>query len=138
MSQSGSGRIAQPFLGQWHSYRRTVDFLERRTVVFRGVATITPGYFSETGDVIVNGQRMSARRRYRLDLSDETVSVSFEDGRPFVRIDGSPRQVLTHLCGEDSYRGLLLFADRERWLELWRVAGPRKRYISLGRYTRIG
>ena len=80
---------------------------------------------------------MPASRRYRLDTEDEDcLGVRMADGTLFISLTRAPSQVVSHLCGADTYRGRLLFPRADMWLEEWRVHGPRKTYHSLARYDR--
>jgi hypothetical protein len=67
--------------------------------------------------------------------------VTFEDGREFH--PWQPERWVEHLCGADTYRGLVEFPDpdtadagEEAWTLTWRVSGPRKDYEMVTRLRR--
>lgn len=129
--------LASDFLGQWRARRFIVDHLARRSFIFFGIATLAPDHFLEEGEMSLGSRTLPGRRFYRLEINGDEICVRFEDGRHFFRLDGRARQKFVHVCGEDVYRGQILVAGPSRFLEFWRVSGPRKRYASLTRFTRL-
>lgn len=124
------------FQGTWDVRRRIVDHLSGAVHHFAGKAVIGASEFSETGNVSYGTFSLKAARRYLLRSQENDLAIAFADGRPFIRLDGRASQAVRHLCGDDDYRGRFFFRSTDTWVEEWRVAGPRKRYVSLARYRR--
>lgn len=125
------------FEGKWHVRRRICDALSGRVSLFKGVALISLHRFEENGVLSLEGDEISGRRVYLLAWSRDSVAVSFGDSRLFVRLNFSSPQRVEHRCGEDIYRGALVFGARDGWMETWAVRGPRKSYLSASRYLRV-
>lgn len=124
------------FHGAWSVRRSIVDLRNGLRSSFEGAATITPDRFEENGEMLSGGARLKSARMYRLAYSDSGVSVRFADARDFVEIGDGALQPLLHHCGEDIYDGRLAFLTINRWVEIWRVSGPRKDYRSFATYRR--
>ncbi len=79
-----------------------------------------------------------AIRRYLFRFAGAgTAMVSFEDGRPFHRLElrnGLAR--VRHDCGPDLYEGRYRLLGPDQWLLSWRITGPRKRQLITSRYRR--
>lgn len=122
--------------GVWRVRRTVIDHAAGQRIVFAGTATITGDTFVEQGETVVDGRSFPAMRRYRLHRDATAIEVLFSDGRPFVTLGERSSQRVEHHCGNDLYAGRFLFASRNRWVELWRVHGPSKRYTSFTRFER--
>lgn len=129
--------LANHLAGEWRSRRRLVDHRARSRYTFKGGATITADRFVERGYVSTEGRSFQGSREYRLEPSHGLVRVFFPDGRLFVDVRAVVSQTLMHQCGDDLYRGRVIFIDHDRWIEQWRVLGPNKRYSSLTRFERV-
>lgn len=74
-------------------------------------------------------------------VDDEARAVSrpFATGELVERPDGTYACAdLVHPCGPDTYYGEVEFqGDGRRWVERWRVEGPRKRGSIVARYDRV-
>jgi hypothetical protein len=84
----------------------------------------------ETGTLTMAGRTHDVSRSYL--LADGWVF--FDDGRPFH--PWRPGEWVEHLCGEDTYRGLV-DVEPTRVRTLWDVAGPAKEQRLITRLTRI-
>lgn len=133
---------AEDFRGTWGMLRQITDRLGvmdgqlTGQAVFAGVAGRLR--YDETGTLtLVSGAQMEATRCYEWVFDQNDVRVFFEDGTAFHSFcltgtaHGTP-----HLCGEDLYKVTYDFADWPVWTATWTVAGPRKDYTSVTRYTR--
>lgn len=65
----------------------------------------------------------------------DTWWVRFEDDRDFH--PWTPGSAVTHPCGADTYRGLVL-GTPDRWTVEWDVTGPAKDYLMTTELTREG
>jgi hypothetical protein len=124
------------FCGVWAVRRTVIDHRAGSRAQFTGQATITPELFEEHGEMRTNGAAYQSRRSYLLKCLGDMVTVQFADQRTFISIDADVLQRPTHLCGDDFYRGKLVFLSTGRWAEFWRVTGPRKHYRSAAFYRR--
>jgi hypothetical protein len=125
------------FCGTWNVRRRIFDVNTQSCARFEGRASITPVQFDEHGDMLANGAELRSSRIYRLDCEGRGVTVRFAGSREFIRVEEAASQRLTHQCGDDLYRGRLAFLSANRWVEIWRVFGPRKNYRSIAFYRRV-
>ena len=76
-------------------------------------------------------------RALRYGVDGGRLSASFPDGRAFFAADlSSGRACLTHSCPPDDYAGELRIAGPDRWRQVWRVTGPRKRMLIATLYRR--
>lgn len=128
---------ADALTGLWQVRRRLVDHLSHEHLTFLGQARIEADVMTETGELLTPRGRMETKRLYRLSMDKEGVDVRFAGGADFVRLNLASDQRVVHFCGADLYEGRFLFRSLDRFIEFWRVAGPRKRYASLTRYERI-
>ncbi|MGB0507991.1 MAG: DUF6314 family protein [Pikeienuella sp.] len=135
------------FRGRWKMTRKIED---RRgpDAVFTGVAEFTPLSdavlaYREVGELSLGDSVMTAERQYVWKFGQNgEISVDFSDGRYFHSFN--PEQNLTqarHLCVDDIYDVQFEF-DRENngvdvWQCIWRVAGPRKDYVSHTEFVRM-
>lgn len=124
------------FIGEWLVRRHIVDHLNRTRHEFTGLAAVTATAFAERGTLRIGDAAVEASRTYRLFMDEDGVTVCFAAGHEFVRLGGAPSQVVCHGCGDDLYRGRFLFPTGDRFVEIWHVSGPRKRYASLTQYRR--
>jgi hypothetical protein len=73
--------------------------------------------------------------RYRIDGG--RLDVAFPDGRSFFAAElSSGRACVSHSCPPDDYVGEIKIADVDRWRQVWRVTGPRKRLLIATLYQR--
>lgn len=126
------------YLGFWTIARRVIDFESGELWTFEGSAEITASAFVEQGWLRRPGSAVQAFRRYLLEIEKRNkVNVRRSDGCPFITLTCAPLQTIEHPCGADLYRGRLIFLDADRWIETWRVQGPRKHYRSVTHYDRV-
>jgi hypothetical protein len=132
------GEVAGPaiLIGNWLVHRKIVDYRQAGTLIFVGKAIITDSAFEEHGRFEVAGTGLDSRRKYKLGMEGESVSVSFPNGSLFVRLVCQPSQRVFHSCGEDRYLGRFVVRGPDQWAEVWSVYGPRKRYRSITYYRR--
>ncbi|MFC5385840.1 DUF6314 family protein [Aquamicrobium segne] len=128
---------ASCFIGLWKVQRRLIDHLNRTSLQFNGQAHIETGSIIETGNLCGKQGLLEAKRVYLLAMDDTGVDIRFFDGRDFIRLGLLADQRVIHQCSDDLYDGRFMFRNPDFWAEIWRVSGPRKRYVSLTRYERI-
>ena len=121
-------------IGEWRLQRRVADRRLSSYGWVDGFLTIEEYgdglAWREHGTLTIAGRSHAFTRAYRI----EDGWVLFDDGRPFH--PWTPGQHVTHLCGEDTYRGLIdVTADRIR--TLWDVRGPAKDQRLLTRLQRL-
>lgn len=123
------------FEGQWQVDRVIEDQRAGQTGRFTGTALFRPDaqglVYEERGRLDLGGTHFEAERRYLWRMGDGGIDVCFEDGRFFHRI--GPKAA--HWCDPDDYHVLYDFGDWPRWQAVWRVTGPRKRYLTSSTYT---
>ena len=91
-------------------------------------ATAWPG--ARVGTFTIAGRSHDVTRTYQ--LADGWVF--FDDGRPFH--PWRPGEWVEHLCGEDTYRGLVE-VEPARIRTLWDVSGPEKDQRLITRLTSV-
>ena len=107
------------------------------------MAEFTPdgsGYsLTETGQLKLPEQpSFTASRSYLWQPEGKAIAVSFDDGRPFHRINlPESRPEATHDCPPDLYHVAYDFTDPSLWCSIWRVRGPRKDYVMMSEYSRF-
>lgn len=121
-------------VGEWQLERRVVDRGLSSYGRVAGTLVIEPDndrlVWYEQGTWTMAGRSHPFTRTYH--ISDGWVF--FDDGRPFH--PWLPGEWVDHLCGEDTYRGLLdVGAARIR--TLWDVSGPAKDQRIVTRLTRV-
>jgi hypothetical protein len=126
------------FLGRWVVRRKILDRPAGSVQHFVGEACVEPNEFTEEGELKAGSSSFLSRRTYRLVPQGETLSVRFPDGRDFIALGSEGRQAVHHDCDADTYQGLFFFRGTDYWAEFWRVTGPRKDYVYLGHFARIG
>lgn len=133
------------FTGHWQVERRIDDRLAGRTGRFTGTARFTPVAdglaYREKGHLEMDGAPPMTASRADLWREDfpGTISVCFEDGRPFHRIvTGETIATDVHDCPPDLYRVRYDFAAWPDWSTEWQVRGPRKDYTMTTTYRRAG
>ncbi|MEM8554931.1 MAG: DUF6314 family protein [Pseudomonadota bacterium] len=130
--------------GHWRARRHIEDARAGGTAYLSGVAV-----FSQTGPqdmtyreggrlFMPNGQVFEASRTYLWKFpATSPIQVCFEDGRLFHLLDPSELgKEITHLCGEDTYRGTITIDGDQEWTTIWTVKGPRKDQQLTTRYAR--
>jgi hypothetical protein len=134
--QAAASERLERYLGTWDVKRRIIDRLNATLITFEGQALVTPVQFEEHGDATSDQAMLRSSRTYRLGCEAGRLTVSFPDLSEFIRIGDGASQRVIHQCGPDLYRGRLFFRGPDAWAEMWRVEGPRKRYLSLAHYRR--
>jgi len=123
-------------IGRWKADRIIRHWDWGADCFFTGSAEIAIDSFEETGELSIGSTTVSSRRFYRLQDRAKNNEIRFPDGRFFINLDDTPLQQVHHRCGEDDYRGRFIF-KRDAWTERWDVIGPRKRYRSVTKFSRI-
>lgn len=130
------------FAGRWRIARRIDDRMAGRVGRLAGMAVFSPQgdglRYVETGLLRFPGQpALEARQSYCWREDGQGVAVAFSDGRPFHRfaLTGAASQA-AHWCDPDRYEVRYDFAAWPDWSARWKVAGPRKDYVSVTRYRR--
>lgn len=140
--------------GRWRVTRSIADALAGETLRFEGVLVV-----EEAGQGVArhqesgwmtreDGARLRAEQT-RLWRAPEpgALDIAYADGAHLARFapgagaeDGHIVEGFrlrgVHHCGADLYEGVLWLGSPDAWELQWRVAGPRKRYVSDSRYDR--
>lgn len=124
------------FFGKWDVRRKVIDHRAGSVYAFAGQAALSATSFREEGEVSVGPEVFPATRTYRLAFEEASVRVLYPSGNDFITLGFRPSQAVSHLCGSDTYTGRFFFRSDDEWVEIWRVRGPQKRYVSLTRYRR--
>ena len=143
LQNSGPGLASLwAFEGRWH-LSRVIRHGDGREDRFEGEAVFTRSgprlVLDEKGQLRVGPQVLEAEQRYIWQASDGRIDVHFSDLRPFHSIplkDPTPRTV--HLCDPDRYEVAYDFTAWPRWSATWTVEGPRKDYVMVSNYHRMG
>ena len=137
------------FQGRWTILREIRDELNGQTGRLEGQATFRPDeqdpeslIYEERGLLQMEGSpALHAERKYRWSLvgAGNTISVSFEDGRPFHSLDLDRTMPFdTHVCSPDIYEVSYDFRSWPVWRVEWRVQGPKKDYRLWTRFRFMG
>ena len=129
----------QDFAGDWRLTRRIADRAGGQCLRFAGTARFVPDggglAYEERGVLRLPGQPpFEAHRRYLWREEGGLIVVEHGDGRAFHAFDPAAPEA-EHLCPPDTYRVAYRFARWPLWSALWTVAGPRKDYRMLTRFT---
>ena len=134
--------VLTPFEGRWRLYREIEDRMAQTELVFEGRAQLDRAGAGLT--YVEDGQwtkstwgKTRASRCYLWRAEGDRICVDYEDGRAFHSFaPGLATCESGHDCAPDRYDVTYRFHLPELWKADWRVAGPRKNYISRTRYTR--
>ncbi len=135
------------FKGKWRLSRAIEDKLTGLQGTLEGEATFRPRSdgaldYEETGALSYGDQApVLASRRYIWATDGQGIAVSFEDGRPFHRIElDRLMPEANHHCEPDlynvSYDLTKWRGKKTEWRSIWRVVGPKKNYRMLSHYRR--
>jgi hypothetical protein len=129
----------QDFAGAWRLTRRIADRAGGQCLRFAGTARFVADVgglaYEERGVLRLPGQPpFEAHRRYLWREEGGLIVVDHGDGRAFHAFDPAAPEA-EHLCPPDTYRVAYRFARWPLWSALWTVAGPRKDYRMLTRFT---
>lgn len=124
-------------VGQWRFERVVTDRLADEVIEVDGVVEFS---LADEGSVRWAEQGTMHRAGVDLPVSRELVVVHRDDGWMVTFADGrdfhpwSPGTQVVHLCGDDTYVGLVeRDVDGPRWQVRWQATGPRKDYEILTR-----
>jgi hypothetical protein len=106
---------------------------------YHGRASFTPQpdgtlRWHESGELTLDGSTVATHRTLTIDAAGQ---VSFDDGRPFHRldlVDGACDAF--HPCAPDEYTGRYEVIGRDAFDVTWRVRGPGRDDTIHSRYTR--
>lgn len=142
-----SPAIAEPLgylSGTWSLERHLEDLAAGLEGRFVGIARVEPAgdgrsRYREEGLLEWQDYRGQASRTYTVaPAGPATAAFSFPDGRFFhllqLRPDGYR---VVHECGDDRYEGTFVVEASDVWSATWRVSGPRKDLLLVGRYRRL-
>ena len=125
----------------WRLQRRITHHQTYQVVTIEGIVTweVVGGAAEPHTDLyhencVMHLEQYTAKasQTYRYQFpSDSIAEVSFSDGRLFYVLDLTTSHCdIHHLCGEDTYTGVIdVMAERE-YRQIWQVRGPRKDYTS--------
>jgi hypothetical protein len=132
----------EAFQGLWDIARDIEDVRAGRSGRFSGRAAFHPDAkglaYREEGRLALDGAApVTATRDYLWrDGGAGTIEVYFADGRFFHRfLADEPEPAAEHDCPPDRYRVRYDFRPWPRWTAAWAVAGPRKDYRLVSRFT---
>ena len=134
--------LGEYLLGHWRVERRVFDRCRGEIGTFSGELCFESGpgglRATETGRMIYGETETDAERVLLYHFEGSTrARVLFSDGRFFHELDlGTGRARVSHLCGDDTYIGGFWVVSRDILLQRWRVLGPRKDLVLLGRLRR--
>ncbi len=132
------------FVGDWRVTRRIDDVRAGVEGRFTGVASFHPEeeelICREQGMLVYAGQPpLEATRLYRWRAEGaDRIAVDYADGRPFHSFPLDPHAQAEHHCAPDLYRVVYDFSAWPVWRATWTVSGPRKSYVSMSEYRRLG
>jgi hypothetical protein len=119
------------------------------TAEFTSVTDTVLAYHEAGNLSLPNGKRLHGERRYKYELHDAVIEVSFADGmnsgQHFIFIDFPQSQENvwpiesaedTHICRLDKYIASLSFESEDVLVITYLVSGPKKGYVSRSTYTR--
>lgn len=138
-------RDPRTVLGEWVFERVVSDRLADEVIEVGGNVTFTEERpvdsagrirWAEQGVMRRRGAEIPVTRTLFLVERAGEWHVTFEDGRDFH--PWSPGAEVVHLCGADTYAGLVEPDPRHegRWQVTWQVSGPRKDYTMVTRLRR--
>lgn len=133
MSSAMQARELLRYLGGgWRIERTIEDHRVGARYEFEGRAR---GLMVERGWLARGKESWFVRRAYRFGEENGMLTVAFEDGRPFYRIDCArlPKLEVRHECGPDLYAGAFALTPAG-WTLVWRVTGPAKALTITSRY----
>lgn len=142
MDRVAAEMYPETFLGQWSLTRVIEDRRAGQTGGFEGEAWITelvPGRWRYREEGVMRlglALPMAATRSYLWEPGKASMTVLFEDGRPFHQFPLTGGPGADHLCGADLYAVTYDFTAWPRWNSIWEVRGPRKDYRLESRYLR--
>ncbi len=92
----------------------------------------------ETGVIQLANYTGKATQMYGYTFkSDVHAEVSFSDGRFFYNLNLTTSHCkIQHLCGDDTYDGVVDAITDTTYQQIWRVIGPRKDYTSHTTFSR--
>jgi hypothetical protein len=129
------------FAGRWRIARRIEDTRAGLAGRLEGLAEFRPGAggltCDERGELRYGtAPPMPATRRtlWRAGAPGR-IAVFFDDGRPFHDFALGPAAEAAHDCPPDRYLVAYDFSRWPAWQVRWRVAGPRKDYLSITDYV---
>lgn len=143
-----SDPVLQLFEGRWTLTRQIADHWGGQSGHLEGQAhfrtTAIPRQlaYDEEGILMMPGQpAIKATRTYFWSASDvdsTRIDIHFSDGRFFHSLHPQKhRDEAEHLCANDLYKVRYLFENKDKWLAIWSVKGPRKNYNMTSLYIRI-
>ncbi|QCX28140.1 DUF6314 family protein [Nocardioides jishulii] len=139
-------RDPRTLLGPWVFERVITDRLADEVIEVSGTLTLSEEQggrvrWAEAGVMRRGSAQLEVFRTLFVVEREDGWLVTFDDGRDFH--PWSPGAEVVHLCGEDTYAGLVEATGLgepaggagRRWQVTWRVSGPRKDYLMVTRLT---
>jgi len=146
---AGISQLLDQFEGQWQLSRSIAE----EGATMRGSARfvrVTDGglLYDEEGVLTLgNGQSIRCTRRYKFLADGERLTILFNDGqdagKPFVELkfgdeaSGLLTAADKHYCGQDVYSVVYRLSLPVSYETDVSVAGPKKHYRALTRYTKM-
>lgn len=137
-------RDLQDFAGNWRLSRQIHDRRLAAEGRMEGEASFVADaaglVYDESGLLHFGGGAplRSSRRYLWRPAGAGRVTVLFDDGRPFHDFALGAAAAADHHCAPDFYAVSYDFAGWPHWRAVWRVAGPRKDYVSVTDYAPPG
>ena len=131
--------------GQWSFERRIEDRCGGPDARATGTATFVRRadglLWLESGELQIGDLVTAATRELRVVRDDRTGyewMVTFEDGRPFHRLDlGESLCEVRHSCRDDLYEGRIETGQPDSFRTIWKVRGPFKDQLIETVYRRV-
>lgn len=149
MSVAGISQLLDHFEGQWQLSRSIAEEGATMRGSARFVRAADGGLlYDEEGMLMLgNGQSIRCTRRYKFLADGEKLTILFNDGqdagKPFVELkfgdeaSGILTAVDKHYCGQDVYSVAYRLNLPVSYETDVSVAGPKKHYRALTRYTKV-
>lgn len=140
-----SAHDPRSLIGEWKFDRVVRDHLAGEVLAVAGRITFEVQddgdiRWSESGTMTRAGVQIPVTRVLFLRQDTEGWRVTFDDGRDFH--PWQPGSQVEHLCGRDTYRGLVSLDARDvagstdgagEWSIIWQATGPAKDYEMVTR-----
>ena len=125
----------------WHLQRRITHHWTNQVVTIEGVVTWQTAprteenytdLYREHCVMRLENYTAKATQTYGYHFpSDSIAAVYFSDGRFFYTLDLTTSHCdIQHLCGDDTYDGIVDAISENQYQQIWQVRGPRKHYTS--------
>lgn len=129
-------------LGKWFLERALYDSRLDKNGYLEGTGVFVPEgdglVYRESGRLTFGVYDDHVSREYLYSFAGPGVAqVYFADGRPFHELDlHAGEAAVRHVCGDDTYAGVIRAESPDCWTASWTIGGPRKSIQISSRYCR--